>query len=120
MSRLPGRRTVITGAASGIGEQTARLFVAEGASVVLADVDEARGIATRMCGSILSQHHWGRFFQAELGEDVLDQLARMPPRDMRRSLMTAFGNARLARRDRLLGVDLPDRGPQRQRMGFVA
>ena len=44
MSRLQGRRTVITGAASGIGEQTARLFVAEGASVVLADVDEARGI----------------------------------------------------------------------------
>jgi len=30
MSRLEGRRTVITGAASGIGEQTARLFVAEG------------------------------------------------------------------------------------------
>ena len=83
-------------------------------------VDEARGIATRMCGLILSQHHWGRFFQAELGEDVLDQLARMPPRDMRRSLMTAFGNARLARRDRLLGVDLPDRSAQRQRMGFVA
>ena len=83
-------------------------------------VDEARGIASRMCGSILSQHHWGRFFQAELGEEVLDQLARMPPRDMRRSLMTAFGNARLARRDRLLGVDLPDRGPQRQRMGFMA
>jgi hypothetical protein len=83
-------------------------------------VDEARGIASRMCGSILSQHQWGRFFQAELGEEVLDQLARMPPRDMRRSLMTAFGNARLARRDRLLGVDLPDRGPQRQRMGFMA
>jgi hypothetical protein len=83
-------------------------------------VDEARGIASRMCGSILSQHHWGRFFQAELGDEVLDQLARMPPRDMRRSLMTAFGNARLARRDRLLGVDLPDRGPQRQRMGFMA
>ena len=45
MSRLEGRRTVITGAASGIGEQTARLFVAEGASVVLADVDDARGPA---------------------------------------------------------------------------
>jgi ATP-dependent Lon protease len=83
-------------------------------------VDEARGIATRMCGAILAQHQWGRFFHAELGAEVLDQLARMPPRDMRRSLMTAFGNARLARRDRLLGVDLPDRGPQRQRMGFMA
>ena len=82
--------------------------------------DQARDIASRLCHSILTQHHWGRFFEADLAEDVLDQLARMPPRDMRRSLMTAFGNARLARRDRLLGVDLPDRSPQRQRMGFVA
>jgi NAD(P)-dependent dehydrogenase (short-subunit alcohol dehydrogenase family) len=34
---------VITGAASGIGEACARRFAAEGASVVLADVDEAGG-----------------------------------------------------------------------------
>jgi NAD(P)-dependent dehydrogenase (short-subunit alcohol dehydrogenase family) len=43
MARLDGKRAVITGAASGIGEATARLFVAEGASVVLADVDTGRG-----------------------------------------------------------------------------
>jgi NAD(P)-dependent dehydrogenase (short-subunit alcohol dehydrogenase family) len=43
MSKLGGKRAVITGAASGIGEATARLFVAEGASVVLADVDVKRG-----------------------------------------------------------------------------
>ncbi|MGO8960018.1 MAG: SDR family NAD(P)-dependent oxidoreductase [Streptosporangiaceae bacterium] len=41
--RLAGKRAVITGAASGIGEATARLFVTEGASVVLADLDEERG-----------------------------------------------------------------------------
>jgi NAD(P)-dependent dehydrogenase (short-subunit alcohol dehydrogenase family) len=41
--RLAGKRAVITGAASGIGEATARLFAAEGATVILADVDERRG-----------------------------------------------------------------------------
>jgi len=43
MGRLEGKRAVVTGAASGIGEATARLFVAEGATVVLADTDELRG-----------------------------------------------------------------------------
>jgi NAD(P)-dependent dehydrogenase (short-subunit alcohol dehydrogenase family) len=43
MGRLDGKRAVVTGAASGIGEATARLFVAEGATVVLADADELGG-----------------------------------------------------------------------------
>jgi NAD(P)-dependent dehydrogenase (short-subunit alcohol dehydrogenase family) len=43
MGRLDGHRAVITGAASGIGEATARLFITEGAAVVLADVDAERG-----------------------------------------------------------------------------
>jgi NAD(P)-dependent dehydrogenase (short-subunit alcohol dehydrogenase family) len=43
--RLEGRVAVITGASSGLGEATARRFVAEGAGVVLADVQENRGTA---------------------------------------------------------------------------
>jgi NAD(P)-dependent dehydrogenase (short-subunit alcohol dehydrogenase family) len=35
--RLQGRRIVVTGAASGIGRQTARLFAAEGATVIALD-----------------------------------------------------------------------------------
>jgi NAD(P)-dependent dehydrogenase (short-subunit alcohol dehydrogenase family) len=43
VGRLEGVKAVITGAASGIGEATARLFVAEGASLVMADIEAERG-----------------------------------------------------------------------------
>lgn len=44
-SRLHQKRGLITGAASGIGAASARLFAAEGAAVVIADIDEEGGTA---------------------------------------------------------------------------
>jgi NAD(P)-dependent dehydrogenase (short-subunit alcohol dehydrogenase family) len=41
--RFEGRVSIITGAASGIGLATAEAFAAEGASVVLLDIDDERG-----------------------------------------------------------------------------
>jgi short-subunit dehydrogenase len=64
MARLEGRRTVITGAASGIGEATARLFIAEGASVVLADLDVARGM--RIADELGDQ---ARFVEVDVAEE---------------------------------------------------
>ena len=45
MNRLQGKVAVITGGASGIGEGSVRLFVAEGARVLLADILDSRGKA---------------------------------------------------------------------------
>jgi NAD(P)-dependent dehydrogenase (short-subunit alcohol dehydrogenase family) len=45
-ARLRGKVCVITGAGSGIGQATARLFAAEGARVVVADVDDRGAKAT--------------------------------------------------------------------------
>ena len=48
--KLEGKVAVITGGASGLGEATARLFVREGARVVIGDVQDERG--ERVAGEI--------------------------------------------------------------------
>jgi NAD(P)-dependent dehydrogenase (short-subunit alcohol dehydrogenase family) len=48
---LEGKIALITGAASGIGRATALLFADEGASLALADVDEAGGLETARLAS---------------------------------------------------------------------
>lgn len=45
MGRLSGKIAIVTGAAQGMGEAHARLFVHEGAKVVLTDVNRTGGVA---------------------------------------------------------------------------
>jgi len=81
---------------------------------------QARAIALRLYQGIRAEHDWGRHFAPEPLDDVLDLLAQLAPREMRRALMTGFGNARLAARDAIAAEDLPpSSGARKPRIGFT-
>jgi ATP-dependent Lon protease len=82
------------------------------------DQEGARRIALAVYHEILEAHRWP--FPAEPSDDVLDTLAGVPPRDMRKLLLDAFGTARLADRDHLVPEDIDSRKlcGRRARVGF--
>jgi ATP-dependent Lon protease len=82
-------------------------------------LEAARQIARNLYGAIRGEHGWGRRFDPEPGDDVLDLLAELAPREMRRALMTGFGNARLAHRGEVLAEDLPKPGAGKTKIGFL-
>lgn len=87
--------------------------------VLAPDADAARTIALRLYCGLRAEHDWGRRFDPDPAEAVLERLAAMAPREMRRAWMTAFGNARLAGRSSIELADLPDPGGRRSPIGFM-
>ncbi len=83
------------------------------------DADAARAIALRLYRRLRAQHDWGSRFDEAPTEAVLDRLAALAPREMRRAWMTGFGNARLAGRGAIDVADLPDGGARRAPIGFL-
>jgi len=80
--------------------------------------EQSFNIACRLYREIVSEHHWG--FSPEPPADFIGALATVPPRDMRKRLMTAFGNAKLAGRDELQATDIDSAHGSRgkSRIGF--
>jgi ATP-dependent Lon protease len=83
------------------------------------DAQAARQIARNLYLSIRASHSWGERFDPEPASDLLDQLADLAPREMRRALMTGFGNARLGGRSQIAADDLPRPPGSKTRIGFV-
>jgi ATP-dependent Lon protease len=83
------------------------------------DRDGSARIAHSIYNEIRSGHDWGKAFPERLGDAVVEKLAEWSPREMRRVLMNAFGNAKLAGRDEIALADVGEsRGPRKQRIGF--
>jgi NAD(P)-dependent dehydrogenase (short-subunit alcohol dehydrogenase family) len=66
MNRLQNKVALITGGASGIGRESATLFAAEGADVVVVDVDEHAGEAT--AGAIRNDGRNAHFVRADVSD----------------------------------------------------
>lgn len=82
------------------------------------DAEGSRRIALSVYREILDQHHWP--FPPEPSEGLVERLATIPPRDMKKLLLDAFGTARLAGRDCLVPEDIDARKlcGRKARVGF--
>jgi ATP-dependent Lon protease len=87
--------------------------------VEVPDREAARSIARRLYHHIRSEHDWGRRFECDPGNAVLDRFSELAPREMRRAWMTAFGNAKLAGRSSIDVADLPEAAGRKSAIGFI-
>ena len=117
MGRLASKVAVITGAASGIGRASAVRFAAEGASVVVADVDDTSGVAlarevggTFVHADVASEDSVRALYEAAAaaygGIDVLFNNAGISPADDDSILTTELGAWRRVQEVNLTSVYL--------------
>jgi len=82
------------------------------------DADGAGRIAQAIYDEIRGSHDWGRPFPEKLPASVLERLAAMAPREMRRAIHSAFGNAKIAGRNEVSPDDIQDGRGRKSRIGF--
>lgn len=68
------------------------------------DYEGSLKIALAVYQDILNDHNWG--FPSVPSQEVLEKLTEIAPRNMRKILIDAFGNANMAKRDELQPDDL--------------
>lgn len=82
------------------------------------DAEGAVRIASSLYREIRNAHDWGKRFPESLSPLALEKVAYLPPREMRRAIQTAFGNAKIAGRSEVQADDIQDGRLKRQRIGF--
>ena len=82
------------------------------------DAEGAARIARTIYSEIRGSHDWGRQFPEAPSPSTLEKLAALPPREMRRAIHSAFGNAKIAGRSEVGPDDIQDPRARKQRIGF--
>jgi ATP-dependent Lon protease len=83
------------------------------------DAEGSMRIARGIYRELRDEHSWGQQFPEELGRAAVEKAAELKPREMRRVLLAAFGNAKLAHRHEVLPEDVSaDRVARKARIGF--
>jgi ATP-dependent Lon protease len=82
------------------------------------DAEGAARIAATLYSEIRNAHDWGKRFPEALSAAALERLAALPPREMRRAVQAAFGNAKIAGRSEVHADDIQDGRLKKWRIGF--
>ena len=83
------------------------------------DEEGSRRIAQAIYRELRAEHNWGQLFPQDLQRDALERLARLKPREMRRVMLAAFGEAKIDGRHEVQASDInEERLARRSRIGF--
>jgi len=83
------------------------------------DAEGAARIAAAIYCEIREGHDWGKAFPPVMAANVIEKLSAFGPREMRRAIRSAFGNAKVAGRAELRPEDVEDgRSAKKTRIGF--
>src|SRR4051812_43830283 len=82
------------------------------------DAEGSARIALNIYREIRNSHDWGKQFPEAPSQAVLERLSALPPREMRRSIHAAFGNAKIDGRSEVGVDDIREGRGRKSRIGF--